>query len=206
MTKDIIVLIILLVSFSSCQKISNEDLVTFSQIPQEFYIRENLIKGIKPNHSFDYWEYRRTDLFLKEVKVIASSGEMKSTSIKNTFSSEGFFAECMPGICVSYIVVEQKEKIEKIITEAQLRQFIGHIDNLQEALLVLRSYGYWFDSKKKEAGAYKFNKDCIELIGIKEVSTCPVRRDRIYVKMDYSGQIETQSLGIHYQSSDCYLF
>jgi hypothetical protein len=212
MKKEKLIFLLFFIGFSSCHRISEKELQSFSKISAEFNNVGDLAKFINPNRPFDYWEYRWTDFFNRkysaqwEDRVFATGGQMGSDSMKKIFPTQGFFKECMPGYCVSYILVETNHEIEQITTESQLRQFIGHIDNLQEALLVLKSYGYWFDSEVKEAGAYKFNQDAIELLGIESISTCPLRIDRVYIKMTYDGQIETYNLGTHSTSSDCFIF
>ena len=44
-----------------------------------------------------------------------------------------------------------------------MKKFIGKIDNLPEAILILEMYDLWFDHKEKKAGSFKKTANGYEL-------------------------------------------
>ncbi|MFT3919598.1 hypothetical protein [Cloacibacterium sp.] len=44
-----------------------------------------------------------------------------------------------------------------------MRDFIGFIDNIPEALLIAKTYDFWFDKKEKNGGSYKMENNFVYL-------------------------------------------
>ena len=63
--------------------------------------------------------------------------------------------------CYSYIAYLENGKVNYITDEKQLKNFIGNINNLEEAILIGKINGLWFDSEKIEGGAYKKKKKMV---------------------------------------------
>jgi hypothetical protein len=130
----------------------------FKKIPKEYGDGNwgNLIQKIIPSRKYKYWECRRYEDFIPN-KIIAKSGDTsQQKKIKIIKGNSGFFRQCLPGSCFQFIIaINSKDSIEVIDNEEKLRKFVGDIDNLEEALLIAKTYEYWFDSKNKIGGAYR---------------------------------------------------
>jgi len=122
-------------------------------------------KSIKNIDDYLYWEcIYNPSIFSSsrsEQQIIAQLGDIKySKYVKKTFSSVGFFSACGPGFCSYYIVAVTKDKSIKVInTPNDFRKFIGKIDNVEEAKLIVRNAGYIFSIAPKYMASYKQSAD-----------------------------------------------
>jgi hypothetical protein len=196
-----LVIIILLLSLS-CKKpdIGFED--GFTKIDQSLMDRETLIRGISPNKVYDYWEYGFYNP-LGQATIMKSSGDVSlKKNVKFRNPEKGFFMECLPAICYSYIAYIENGSVKYITDEAGLKKFIGNIDNLEEAILISKLNGFWFDAEEKKAGSYKKTNDGFELYMMKYYP-CPVKMESVKITIDSTGNFQTKSNGIYYESKDC---
>jgi hypothetical protein len=108
----------------------------------------------------------------------------------------------MPGYCASYIAFIDSGKVKYVTTESEFRKFIGKIDNLEEALLVSKTYDLWFDEKDKRGGSYRRTQNGYELYLCKYCH-CPVSKESIKVYIDSSGNFKSINKGYYYKSKDC---
>lgn len=114
------------------------------------------------------------------------------------------FTRCRPGDCFSFIIAYRNAKAKYFSNEEELRNFIGFVDNLSEALLIIRTYGFWFDSSNIIGGAYKFDDNYIYLFASK-FESCPIKKESFIIKINRKTQeIETKSNGVYYKSDNCY--
>ncbi|MBK1896133.1 hypothetical protein [Chryseobacterium paridis] len=177
----------------------------YIKIPDTLRSRNDLYKFIIPNQKYEYWKVMRKDDTLEE-KLIYENKEVKNIKYVKTHSSEkGFFRECLPGWCFTYITAYQNKKPKYFTSERELKDFIGYVDNLPEALLLARTYNLLFDYKNPIGGSFKIDKDFIYLY-LAKFENCPVSREAFYVKINRkTGVLEYESKGIYYKTSDCYL-
>jgi len=105
-------------------------------------------KLIKNSDNYEYWEcIYNPGVFVStrsKQQTIAQIGNKKySKYVKKIFSANGFFTACGPGFCSYYIVAVRRDKSIKVInTPNDFRNFIGNIDNVEEAKLSARNGGY----------------------------------------------------------------
>ena len=153
--------IIFLFTLISCNKYNVKIEPGFTKIDKSFDDRDKLIVKIEPNKNYQYWEYVFSQPFFEKDKdrIIHQSGD-SSLKLKYKFINpkKGFFNECHPAWCYSYIAYLENGKVNYITYEKQLKNFIGNINNLEEAILIGKINGLWFDSEKIEGGAYKKKK------------------------------------------------
>ncbi len=103
----------------------------------------------------------------------------------------------------SYIAyMDNRHRIQYVMNEKDLKKFIGNIDNLEEAILILYLNGLSFDPKEIKAGSFKKTKNGFELYMMKYYN-CPVKMESIKVEIDFKGNIKTKPNGIYYESTDC---
>lgn len=140
---------------------NNFDIKNFRALPKTYAYgnRAYLIDKITPSTDYAYWECVYKDGLIENNRgsVIVYNGDtLRYSSIaKRINSDDGFFVECHPGICFSYIVGVRSNNIVDIIdSNDKLVNFIGHIDNIEEVILMAKLNGYWFDPDTIIGGAY----------------------------------------------------
>ncbi|RKE89566.1 hypothetical protein [Epilithonimonas arachidiradicis] len=190
-----------LLSIWGSSQIIDED---FKKIPDSLYFRDNLYKYIRPNHNYSYWKVVRKDDSLT-TELIYESTKSKNWNYLESFSpNNGFFEECHPDGCFTYIIAYQNKEVKYFTDGKELRNFIGFINNLPEALLIARTYNLWFDDKNSLGGSYKIEKDFIYLY-LAKFESCPISREAFFVKINRkTGELEKESKGIYYKKNDCY--
>jgi hypothetical protein len=106
--------------------------------------------------------------------VVYNGSLSYSSAAKKVNSTKGFFVECMPSICFSYIVGVQPDfKIDTVNTNEKLKKFIGHIDNIEEVILSAKLNGLWYDTDTIIGGAYR-ERDNDYLLYLLDYSSTPV--------------------------------
>ena len=205
--------------FISCNKtdVKTSD-KNFLEIP--YYTRINytdsIAKKIIPNKSYQYWQYASYQQHYgsnREIYTIISQGG--DTTFKRTFSNKinhskarGLFEGGHPGFRSNYLMLTDGKKIRFVETMEQLRDFIGQIDNLEEALLFARSYDYALGSKLK-AKSYNFSNDVYTLRLVKFNDSYPetlyrLRGDLVEVSITKNGFIKSRSLAVYCEGGKCF--
>lgn len=104
-------------------------------------------KFINNSDNYEYWECRYNSTSLKLIKesnqIVAQVGNKKySRYIKKIASKTGFMQSCGPAFCSYYIIAVKKDKTVVIINNyGAFKNFIGEIDNVEEAKLSIRNNG-----------------------------------------------------------------
>lgn len=177
----------------------------FTKISDEYQNRNKLIDHIQPNKNYSYWEYVlcTPDFHNSQTEIIKKCGD---TLIRNNYTfytpEFGFFNECLPGSCFSYIVYIENDEVLYVTDEVELKKFIGKIDNLEEAILISKIYDLWFDPKEKKAGSFKKTNNGFELYMMK-YDGCPETKESIKVEIDSLGNYKSKNNGVYYKSKNC---
>lgn len=117
---------------------------------------------IIPSEKYDYWAYVAEGMsfqFNESPHIVKERGDTAFRKhIKTTPPHYGFFVGCHPSSCTQFITVVKNKKVQYIDTCTGLRDFIGNIDNIEEALLYAESYGYHANgtSYKTYSNRYEF--------------------------------------------------
>lgn len=177
-------IIIILIFVSSFNLLFSQSIITdnYMKIPDTLYWKDRLYPFIIPNKKYNYWKVIRKDGSSEEL--IYENKKCKNVNYTEDHSIEdGFFVECLPSGCFTYILACQNKQPEYITSEKELRDFIGYVDNLPEALLIAKTYDLWFDRKNPIGGSYKIEKDFIYL-NLTKFSRCPVSNEAFFVKIN----------------------
>lgn len=203
--KNIIPLLILILL--SCKK-QNEIEPGFNKIDKKIVDRNYLINKIEPDTSYQYWQYVQAFPYLKnkDESIIKQSGD---TLLRNKYKiinpKKGFFVECQPATCYSFIAYIQNDKVNYITDEKGLKRFIGKIKSLEEAMLIAKINNLWFDSEEMIGGAYKKTENGYELY-LKKSYDCPIKFESVKTKIDSTGNLSSKSNGVYFESKDCIVF
>ena len=213
------ILIVLFLSILSCKKHEDKQVsnrLDFVEIPynlQSNYL-DSVAKKLVPNKKFKYWHYAS---FYQQYdgnekySILAQGGDTtfrKSISTKiNPLKLNGLFEGGHPGFRSNYLVIIEKSKIKYVDTMEQLRDFIGHIDNLEEALLFAKSYGYTLSSKPT-GRLYNFTDNIFTLRLIRYSDSYPetlfkLRGELVELSITTDGFMKSKSLGIYCEGGDC---
>jgi hypothetical protein len=220
--RNIIILTLLL--FNSCEKkeaekqekfsvgIKIEDVVetpNFHKI--DYSLKENyldsLAKNINPNREYQYWQY---------VTYSQSSSDERYTVLKEGGNSllrkkinekprpsynSGIFFGGHPNFRCNYVVIIDNDKIYSLKTEEEFRDFLGTIDNLEEAILLARTYGYILDDDIR-GSEFRNLQNGFEL-HLMKYHEFPTRRESVEIKISRDRFIKTKSRGIYCEGSNC---
>ena len=183
-------------------------LKNFKPLPEEYNLKDRayLIDKITPNTNYLYWEcvYKDFDNEYERGNVIVYNGDkLKYSEIaKKINSNNGFFEECHPLLCISYIVgVKANKTIDLIDSKDKLKKFIGYIDNIEEVILSVKLNGYWFDSDTIVGGAYKERKNDY-LLYLLDYSSTPVTYKSVKAILNKNGAFKVYDKTIYRQTDD----
>ena len=126
----------------------------FQKIDNSMSDRDKLVQFIIPDHQYTYWEYGFSGMRGNKIIRFVGDSSLKS-KYKIAIPDRGFFIDCLPSFCYSYIAYIDSNKVKFVTEEKDLCNFIGKIDNLEEALLVSETEGLWFDEMDLRGGSYK---------------------------------------------------
>ncbi|MCW3162830.1 hypothetical protein [Chryseobacterium oryctis] len=185
--------------FSQTTKAVPDD---FQKIPLVFDTTDYLYPFIVPDKKIDYWSVLRNNIDVDEA-IIYESQMPEFMTINDPAPEKGFFQKCLGENCFSYIIACENGKSKYFSSEQQLREFIGFIDNLPEAILVAETYGYKVYTNNKLASSYKIDANFIYLY-LSKTKNCPLTKESFLVKINRkTGKLESNSNGIYFKSDDC---
>lgn len=174
----------------------------YKKIPDILDTTEYLYPFIIPDKEYAYWRVLTNDPD-PDKAVIYESQAPDFMTINEPAPEKGFFQKCMGNNCFSYILACKKERTVYFSNEQQLRDFIGTVDNLPEAILLAKTYGYSIDTKNRFTGSYKIEDHLISLY-VLQSKGCPVVKESFLIKINRkTGKLEAKSNGIYSKSENC---
>ncbi|MCJ7935551.1 MAG: hypothetical protein MUW56_18485 [Chryseobacterium sp.] len=174
----------------------------YKKIPDILDTVDYLYPFIVPDKEYEYWRVLSNDID-PEKAVIYESQAPDFMTINEPLPEKGFFQKCIGNHCFSYILACKKDRSVYFSNEQQLRDFIGTVDNLPEALLIAKTYGYSVDTKNLFTGAYKMNDRHISLYVVQSKG-CPVTKESFVIKINRkTGKLEAKSNGVYSKSGEC---
>lgn len=174
----------------------------YKKIPDILDTVDYLYPFIVPDREYAYWRVLSNDTD-PEKAVIYESQAPDYMTINDPAPEKGFFQRCTGSNCFSYILACRQERSVYFSNEQQLRDFIGTVDNLPEALLIAKTYGYSIDTKNRFTGSYKIDDRYISMYALKSKG-CPVIKESFLIKINRkNGNLEAKSNGIYSKNEDC---
>ncbi|WP_140509299.1 hypothetical protein [Flavobacterium pectinovorum] len=220
--RNIIILSILV--FISCQKKEVEKLVKLEEEMRTkdvvgttdfhkigYSVKENyldsLAKHINPNRKYKYWQYvaYNQNSSSETYTVLKQGGDSilrkKINEKPRPNYNVGIFFGGHPNFRCNYVVIIDNGRVNSLKTEEQFRDFLGTIDNLEEAILLARTYGYELDNDIR-GSEYRNLQNGFEL-HLMKYHEFPTRRESVEIKISRDGFIKTKSLGIYCEGLNC---
>ncbi len=218
------ILIIILIIFTSCQNkqetisnklqnkadinsVENTELNNnekFLKIPYslKYNYLDSLGLKINPNKNYEYWQYATYYQGYGDQKIeynVLNQGGDTSLRKKinekiNPIKVLGIFQGGHPSYRCNYAIYIENEKVNYIKTEEEFRNFLGSIDNLEEAILLARTYGYLVGSEPL-VSEYKKTENGF-ILHLLKYYEYPPSKELIEIKIHKDGFVKTKSLGI----------
>ncbi|PKF73478.1 hypothetical protein [Chryseobacterium sp. PMSZPI] len=174
----------------------------YKKIPDILDTVDYLYPFIVPDKEYEYWRVLTNDTD-PDKAIVYESQAPDFMTINDPAPEQGFFQKCIGNNCFSYILACKKDRSIYFSNEQQLRDFIGTIDNLPEAILIAKTYGYSIDTNNRFTGSYKIENQHISLYAFK-AKGCPVTKESFLIKINRkTGKLEAKSNGIYSKSEDC---
>lgn len=174
----------------------------YKKVPEILDNTELLYPFIVPGKEYSYWRVLTNDTD-PEKAVIYESQMPDFMTINEPLPEKGFFQQCMGNRCFSYILACKKERSVYFSNEQQLRDFIGTVDNLPEAILLIQTYGFKIDTSNKLSGSYKIEDQYIYLYASKSKG-CPEMKESYFIKINRrTGKLESKNNGVYFKAENC---
>lgn len=197
-------ILISLFVMSSCSK-KEEPIFQKIKYDLSSNYKDSLGTKIIPNKNYQYWAYMSYYQNSGKAKytVLKQGGNtLQKQNIKKEPTLRGFFEGCHPNYCCNYIIIIENNKIKYLKTKEEFKEFIGTIDNLEEAMLLARTDDYILDTDIK-GSAYRIKDDTYEL-HLMKFHEYPSQKESVEIKIDKKGNVKTKSLGIYCKGQKCY--
>ncbi|MEC4049955.1 hypothetical protein OX284_010985 [Flavobacterium sp. SUN046] len=192
--------------------IKNTNQEQFRKIPYtlNYNYLDSLGTKINPYKNYDYWQYATYYQGCGEQKIIYTvlkqggdiSLRKKINENINPLKISGIFQGGHPSYRCNYAIYIQNKKIHYVKTEEEFRNFLGEIDNLEEALLLARTYGYLIGSERKSS-EYRKTDNGFEL-HLMRFYDYPPSKELIDIEIKKDGFVKTKSLGIYKTGREAY--
>lgn len=171
----------------------------FEKIPRGLNATEALIRAIRPNKDYQFWVCIREG-YLRNTEIITGKGDI-SYLMNNKFDDPklGFIYKMWQGYF--YIAYIENNHLKLATNKAQLINFIGKIDSIEEALLIADINNLSVDYERDIGSSYKKVKDGYEFYLVK-FHKCTVRTEPFKVNIDTLGNYKAKSLGFFYDIHD----
>lgn len=195
---------LLLIFLISCKQREAEKSIETSFKTITYSLQYNYLdtigKKIVPNDNYQYWAYstyyeRYGDGKIKRTVLNEAGDTLLKKKALNLFKPYGFFQGGHPSYRCNFVLTIKNGKTKYIRSAEEFRNFIGDIDNLEEAILLAHTFGYRLDTELK-ARQYKEIKDGYQL-RLMKYHEFPRSKELIDIKILKNGFIKTQSLGIY---------
>lgn len=175
----------------------------YKKIPDILDTTEYLYPFIVPNNKeYQYWRVLTNDSD-SEKAVLYESQAPDFMTINEPAPEKGLFQKCLGNNCFTYILACQSERSVYFSNEQQLRDFIGTVDNLPEALLLAQTYGYSIDTKNRFTGSYKMEANHVSIYMLQSKG-CPMTKESFLIKINRkTGKLEAKSNGIYSKNEGC---
>lgn len=188
-------------AFSQSHKFSY---IGYKLLPSVCRHRDSLIQFITPDRPYSYWEYIDEDPSPDGYGSVDFSQGVKPAGVTFTKPVGGFFSDCLPVWCRHFIAYCYDGKVGYITSVEQLIKFLGHIDNLQEAVLLaeLSKVGYVDENLRPKGASFKLTKEGYDLM-LMNYQLCPQIWKAVRVIISQEKILKKTNLGIYHAERGC---
>ncbi|GAB0157310.1 hypothetical protein CHRYSEOSP005_25830 [Chryseobacterium sp. Alg-005] len=171
----------------------------FKKIPEILDNADLLYPFIVPDKKYQYWSVFRNNPD-PDKAIIYESQAPEYMTINDPAPEKGFFQKCLGEDCFSYLIACENSQSRYFSNEKQLRDFIGTVDNLPEAILIANTYGYTVDITNRLSSSYKIEDKQISMFLSKAKGNTDTK-EAFLVKINRkNGRLESKSYGIYFKT------
>lgn len=167
----------------------------YRKIPEILDNPELLYPFIMPDKKYEYWSVLRNNPD-PDKAIIYESQTPDFMTLNDPAPEKGFFQKCLGEDCFSYILACEKGKTKYFFTEQQLRDFIGSVDNLPEAVLIANTYGYIVDTSNTLSSSYKTDEKHI-LLYVTKLTNSTNKQSYLVTIDRKTGKLEGKKIGTY---------
>lgn len=168
----------------------------YKRIPEILDNTELLYPFIVPDKKYEYWSVFRNNPD-HDKAIIYESQAPEYMTINDPAPEKGFFQKCLGENCFTYLIACENSQSRYFSNEKQLRDFIGSVDNLPEAILIANTYGYTVDITNKLSSSYKIEDKYIVMY-LSKIKGNPDIKESFFIKINRkTGKLESKSSGIY---------
>ncbi|WP_307446933.1 MULTISPECIES: hypothetical protein [Chryseobacterium] len=174
----------------------------FKRIPEILDNTELLYPFVVPDQKYDYWSvlHNNTD---PDKAVIYESQMPPYMTLNDPAPEKGFFQQCLGENCYSYLMACESGRTKYFSTERQLRDFIGSVDNLPEAVLIANTYGFLVDTADILGSSYRMDDQYVFLY-LSKMKKCPFTKESFFITINRkTGHLKSKSNGVYFKGEDC---
>jgi hypothetical protein len=164
-------------------------------------------RNINPPQTYQYWELRYTFGRGSGYDVTLGSGGTRQrseldpatlTALQNSTPNSGFSNGCLPAHCYTFILaVDAGGTVRVINTRDALIEFLGLIDTMEEAALIVTSYNMYWSLDNPDTGVREVGVGW-EFLALELVKACtPVQTDRVHVLVRSNGSLRELGREVH---------
>lgn len=166
----------------------------YKKIPEILDNPELLYPFVVPDKKYGYWSVL-TNNPDPDKAIIYESQMPDRMTLNDPAPEKGFFQKCIGEDCFSYILACESGRSTYFSDEKQLRNFIGFIDNLPEAILLANTYGYMVDTGNPQGSSYKIEDQHISLYLVRPESPTQTK-ESFFIRINRkTGKLEAKGLG-----------
>lgn len=175
----------------------------YKRLPYSYNDESYLIKYAHPDKDYTYWEFDSTF----PDGVIYSYGTKQKDIKFKSISDSKLFIGCKPMLCSEYIAYVCNGNVGYVTNAEELKNFIGKIDNLQEAVLLARAiYDLRIDANIK-GGVYRIHADTVYDLRLTKFISCPETKKIFYLKIERNkGIVDTATEATFYKGTGCLVY
>ncbi|GAA5090273.1 hypothetical protein GCM10023210_16170 [Chryseobacterium ginsengisoli] len=168
----------------------------FKKIPEILDNTELLYPFIVPDKKYNYWSVLRNNPDSDEA-IIYESQMPDFMTINDPAPEKGFFQKCLGESCFSYLIACENSQSRYFSNEQQLRDFIGSVDNLPEAILIANTFGYTVDSTNKLGSSYKMEDQYVSMYLSRFKNNSEIK-ESFFIKINRkTGKLEMKNNGTY---------
>lgn len=177
----------------------------FYRIPANVTEVNKLVEKIEPNRKLRYWQYE--EWMTNESRIVRSVGDTVLQKRINSADAEGgFFSNCVPiPVCYSLVSFIVDRQVEYVTSESEMIEFIGDVDNLEEAILIAMLQGYHVDTKDVRGGCYQPTDNGF-ILYLAKGEDCPVTLRSVKLTLSFDGKFTVRNKEFYYQTDDCNIY
>ena len=178
----------------------------YKKLSADYKDESKLITYVNPDKAYTYWEFDQA-IGRNYSKIIFSRGK-KPDDVK--FQSRVYsklFQGCLPSYCCKYIIYVYNGKVGYVTNTKELKDFLGNIDNLQEAVLLAKATSQYQVDDDIKGGAYRIQDDTIYRLKLTKPFGCPDMKKTFYLKVEKNkGIVDTATLATFYKGTGCEIY